>query len=614
MAWSSWIDCANVHVNSFGSSSRFYLLTQYRYNRTSNTSVSYEIKLTLRYRNTASKGGSGTYNYALGVKMKWNGGSDPGYSQVSSGGTWKTTSSTAYATVGSHTYSKTLSNSTGTGTVPISVYTNRTSSNTFDNPGWYNYNLTIPPLTTVTIGFNDNGGSGGPGNQTKTIGTALTVPFKSPIKSSTVINGYTITFSDSIGTPDYSTYSTGGAIDYNFLYWNTASDGTGTKYMPGDSYTGDTAATLYAIYGGTKGPSGKVPLPQSISTTHLLKGWARGSASGTMVDNWYTPTQNETLYAVWEERKGKVRYKDSSNWLPGVSKIQDGDDWVPTWRMESDWTPSSFTVEGTTYTMPLSCTWGYWLSSQYNTDNYYADLINGAWRIVVEEDISSSAFVLANISFETVEDLWATNITANSSYTVQKVYYYTRLEYIESTGTQYIDLGYNHNNTTTSYEMDCIVTQAPNSYHTFFGSRTAYANVDEVYLGFTGARATYWALGTVVRSGVGWTPELGKRYLIHFHPSTGLTINNSMNFPATNGTSTLSSLSDYLGALNQNGSMIEQGYFKIYGFRIYENNVLVMDMVPCYRSSSVGMYDKINKIFYDNSGSGTYIKGPELDW
>ena len=95
MAWSSWITCANVHVNSFGSSSRFYLLTEYRHNRTSNTSVSYEIKLTLRYRNTASGGGSGTYGYALGVKMKWNGGSDPGYSQVSSGGTWKTTSGTA---------------------------------------------------------------------------------------------------------------------------------------------------------------------------------------------------------------------------------------------------------------------------------------------------------------------------------------------------------------------------------------------------------------------------------------------------------------------------------------------------------------------------------------
>jgi len=25
------------------------------------------------------------------------------------------------------------------------------------------------------------------------------------------------------------------------------------------------------------------------------------------------------------------------------------------------------------------------------------------------------------------------------------------------------------------------------------------------------------------------------------------------------------------------------------------------------------MYDKVNKVFYDNAGSGTFEKGPELD-
>lgn len=28
----------------------------------------------------------------------------------------------------------------------------------------------------------------------------------------------------------------------------------------------------------------------------------------------------------------------------------------------------------------------------------------------------------------------------------------------------------------------------------------------------------------------------------------------------------------------------------------------------------IGMYDKVNKVFYDNAGSGTFEKGPELDW
>ena len=48
--------------------------------------------------------------------------------------------------------------------------------------------------------------------------------------------------------------------------------------------------------------------------------------------------------------------------------------------------------------------------------------------------------------------------------------------------------------------------------------------------------------------------------------------------------------------------------------KIYENNVLVRDFVPCYRRSDwvIWMFDKVNSIFYTNSGSWTFSKWADV--
>jgi hypothetical protein len=44
------------------------------------------------------------------------------------------------------------------------------------------------------------------------------------------------------------------------------------------------------------------------------------------------------------------------------------------------------------------------------------------------------------------------------------------------------------------------------------------------------------------------------------------------------------------------------------------SGVLVRNFIPCYRKSDnvIGMYDVINDAFYTNSGTGTFIKGPNI--
>lgn len=55
------------------------------------------------------------------------------------------------------------------------------------------------------------------------------------------------------------------------------------------------------------------------------------------------------------------------------------------------------------------------------------------------------------------------------------------------------------------------------------------------------------------------------------------------------------------------------GQFK--SFQIYQNELLVCDLVPCYRKSDVeiGMYDLVSKSFLTNAGNGSFTKGADVN-
>ena len=199
--------------------------------------------------------------------------------------------------------------------------------------------------TTYTVKYDANGGSGAPSNQTKTYGVALTLSSTKPTKSSTsstttgsfVITGdanggyfgststTTTTITASTSTPQTTTYS--------FSKWNTKSDGSGTSYNAGGSYTANSGATLYAQYsssttsGTTTYSNNKISAlatPSRDNTTqatytitfnsnggssvsnksttkvraYTFGGWA-SSASATSANASATYTAKTTVYAYW---------------------------------------------------------------------------------------------------------------------------------------------------------------------------------------------------------------------------------------------------------------------------------------------------------------------------
>ena len=72
---------------------------------------------------------------------------------------------------------------------------------------------------TYTISYNANGGSGAPGNQTKTYGTTLKLSSTKPTRA-----------------------------NYNFLGWATTASATTATYAAGANYTANAKATLYAVW------------------------------------------------------------------------------------------------------------------------------------------------------------------------------------------------------------------------------------------------------------------------------------------------------------------------------------------------------------------------------
>jgi hypothetical protein len=52
-------------------------------------------------------------------------------------------------------------------------------------------------------------------------------------------------------------------------------------------------------------------------------------------------------------------------------------------------------------------------------------------------------------------------------------------------------------------------------------------------------------------------------------------------------------------------------YFKCYGFKVYEANTLIMDLIPV-RIDNIGyMYDKVSGKLFENQGSGNFILGQD---
>lgn len=179
---------------------------------------------------------------------------------------------------------------------------------------------------------------------------------------------------------------------------------------------------------------------------------------------------------------------------------------------------------------------------------------------------------------------------------------YTKLEYIQSSGTQWVDTDFTPNGKTRMV-VDFAVTDASGT-NNIIGARTS---TSEKAFTFSTTEGN-WRIGynnaTTKTSVVADT----NRHIADLNQNVlsldGVVIHTA-SFADFDGSCDIC-----IGIINSPSASTGyyKGYAKFYSCKIYDNGTLVRDFIPCIDpNGNVGLYDTVNKKFYGNAGSGMFV-------
>ena len=175
---------------------------------------------------------------------------------------------------------------------------------------------------------------------------------------------------------------------------------------------------------------------------------------------------------------------------------------------------------------------------------------------------------------------------------------YQQVEYIESTGTQYINTNY------TPVENDDINIEKVKNTGT--GCLFSAGNsTNQLILLASSSTNYYWKYFATGNATAFFTEELSNFSTISI-ANGSISINNVVKASST-----------YAGTVDTTIQLFRRVNGESYAtasigrFTITNGNKTKLDLIPCYRISDneVGMYDLVSNTFYTNAGTGTFNKG-----
>ena len=181
---------------------------------------------------------------------------------------------------------------------------------------------------------------------------------------------------------------------------------------------------------------------------------------------------------------------------------------------------------------------------------------------------------------------------------------YTQLDYIQSSGTQYIDTGFKPNqDTRLIIAVDFSQTA---EWKWIFGARQD---------------ASLNAFGFLLQGNSKYRFDYGaSTNNLSYNPTGNMTIdinkNNCYIDDTLASTATYTNfttpVSCFLFGNNNNGTYRNGATLKMYSCKIYDNGALIRNFIPCKNPSGVvGLYDIVGNQFYQNNGTGSFTAGPE---
>ena len=178
---------------------------------------------------------------------------------------------------------------------------------------------------------------------------------------------------------------------------------------------------------------------------------------------------------------------------------------------------------------------------------------------------------------------------------------YTEVQYIQSTGTQYVDTGFK-----PSQDLRVLIklSTSETGSHTVFGADLGWTDDGFAF----GVGFTHYGKETGTISGL----NNGSPHEVDFNKNI---ISMDGKPVLTMGNSTFSVPHNLaLFANNRAGGIQEKTTMVLYYCRIYDGNTITRDYIPCKNAAgAVGLYDLIGQKFYGNAGTGSFAAGPEVE-
>ena len=211
------------------------------------------------------------------------------------------------------------------------------------------------------------------------------------------------------------------------------------------------------------------------------------------------------------------------------------------------------------------------------------------------------------VNYKFYTDINGNNFTAGTEKTAIAAIG-TPIEYIQSSGTQYINSNFIPKATTrTIMKAEPMAWSAQSA---FFGTRnTTSPTASQAYIAAVPA-ATLYRSDYFDSSLTAETPTIMQITNIDKNKNI-CSFNNIM---ITNTSSTVNATTNmFLLALNDVGTAKYFLSAKLYSCQIYDGNTLVRDFIPIKTTTNIyGLWDKVNKVFYPNAGTGTFTGGPAI--
>lgn len=190
--------------------------------------------------------------------------------------------------------------------------------------------------------------------------------------------------------------------------------------------------------------------------------------------------------------------------------------------------------------------------------------------------------------------------------------YDAEVQYLQSTGTQYIDTGI-YCLKKYSFEFEVSVSYDGVSYEDYFGGSPSDSQAGWRFRRDGNSEKVLFSIGNAyTTSGV----EMSKNtpHLIAMDGSGTATIDGTS--VTLSGTSILfdSSVSLYLFAYSKNNTPYRISNAKFYSFKCTDTDtgMVVMDMIPVRKNGVGYMYDRVSGTLFGNDGTGAFLYGQDV--